>query len=94
MSMGRGGNETWRNFLSVCYFVVVTLACFTVVHVVGIVGFHNWQRMLGPIPVGFILGISELVVFSASGLLSIYFGVNALKRFYGFTSRNKKGAGS
>jgi len=60
-------------FLKTTYFIAVGIACFTVVHAVAIARLHEWERQVFHLPIGYILGWTEVLLFSFLGLASFYF---------------------
>lgn len=60
---------SWKKFF---YYTTVGLACFTVVHFVGISGLHAWNRIILGMPIGLITGYAELAIFSTTGMASAW----------------------
>ena len=54
------------------YFLIVGVVCFMYIPVITVGGQHNWTRVILGVPVGLIVGWTEICLFSCLGIFSGY----------------------
>lgn len=61
------------------YFLCAGLTSLAFVHAITILGWHNWSRIVGVLPVGELTGVAEVALFGFVGVASFWFAGRELR---------------
>lgn len=68
-----------KNIARIAYHVTAAVAFATVIHAIGIVGLHDWQRQILGLPIGQWIGWGEIAWLSGMIAVSAYCLIKIVK---------------